>query len=115
MDNSVSSIELLARLFNHSLRKRGFTRTIHKAMNPSECSGIIHLDVGVVGLVVAGELTLEFYEASQSLGIGEEFTLPANNYFQVTAGDDGAHLLLAKKRTPLARTTESLESDAVMS
>ena len=110
MDNSVSSIELLARLFNHSLRKRGFTRTIHKAMNPSECSGIIHVDVGVVGLVVAGELTLEFYEASQSLGIGEEFTLPANNYFQVTAGDDGAHLLLAKKRTHLARTTESLES-----
>ena len=115
MDNSVSSIELLARLFNHSLNKRGFTRTIHKAMNPSECSGIIHLDVGVVGLVVAGELTLEFYEASQSLGTGEEFTLPANTYFQVTAGDDGAHLLLAKKRTPLARTTESLESDAVMS
>ena len=110
MDNSVSSIELLSRLFNLSLRKRGFTRTIHKAMNPSECSGIIHLDVGVVGLVVAGELMLEFYEASQSFGIGEEFTLPANTYFQVKAGDDGTHLLLAKKRTHLARTTESLES-----
>ena len=109
MDNSVSSIELLARLFNHSLRKRGFTRTIHKGMNPSECSGIVHQDVGVVGLVVTGEMTLEFYEASQSLGTGEEFTLPANTYFQVTAGDDGAHLLLAKKRTHLARTTESLE------
>ena len=79
MDNSVSSIELLARHFNHSLRKRGFTRTIHKGMNPSECRGIIHLDVGVLGLVVAGELTLEFYETSQSLGIGEEFTLGKNN------------------------------------
>ena len=109
MDNSVSSIELLARLFNHSLRKRGFTRTIHKGMNPSECSGIVHQDVGVVGLVVTGEMTLEFYEASQSYCIGEEFTLPANTYFQVTAGDDGAHLLLAKKRTYLASTTESLE------
>jgi hypothetical protein len=78
-------------------------------MNPCECSGIILLDVGVVGLVVAGELMLEFYEASQSLGIGEEFTLPANTYFQVTAGNGGAHLLLAKKRTYLASTTESLE------
>ncbi len=109
MDNSVISIEMLARLFNHSLRNRGFTRTIHKAMNPSECSGIIHLDVGVVGLVVAGELMLEFYETSLSFGIGEEFTLPANTFFQVTAGDDGAHLLLAKKKTHLASTTESLE------
>ena len=60
-------------------------------------------------MVVAGELMLEFYEASLSFGIGEEFTLPANTFFQVTAGDDGAHLLLAKKRTHLASTTESLE------
>ena len=71
MNHSVSSIELPDRLFKHSLRKRGSTRIIHKAMNPSECSGIIHLDVGVVGLVVAGELTLEFYEASQSFGLLE--------------------------------------------
>jgi hypothetical protein len=70
MNYSVSSIELPARLFKHSLRKRGSTRIIHKAMNPSECSGIIHLDVGV-GLVVAGELTLEFYEASLSFGLLE--------------------------------------------
>ena len=47
-------------------------------MNPSECSGIMHQDFGVVGLVVAGELALEFYESSQSFGTGEEFTLPAN-------------------------------------
>ena len=109
MDNSVSSIELLTRLFNQSLRKRGFTRAIHRAMNPSECTGIMYQDFGVVGLVVAGELALEFYESSQSHGTGEEFTLPANTYFQATAGDDGAHLLIAKKRAHLASTTESLE------
>ncbi len=109
MDNSVSSIELLARLFNQSLRKRGFTRAIHRAMNPSECTGIMYQDFGVVGLVVAGELALEFYESSQSHGTGEEFTLPANIYFQATAGDDGAQLLIAKKRAHLASTTESLE------
>ena len=110
MDNSVSSIELLSRLFNLSLRKRGFTRTIHKAMNPSECSGIIHLDVGVVGLVVAGELTLEFYEASQSLGTGEEFTLPANTYFQATSGHTGVRLLFARQRSHLSSVNESINT-----
>jgi hypothetical protein len=69
----------------------------------------MHQDFGVVGLVVAGELALEFYESSQSFGIGEEFTLPANTYFQVTAGDEGAQLLIAKKRAHLASTTEPLE------
>ena len=109
MDNSVISIEMLARFFNHSLRIRGFTRAIHREMNPSQCSSLVQQHFVVLGLVVAGELELEFSEVHQIYGVGEEFMIPANTYFQVTAGDDGAHLLLAKKRTYLASTTESLE------
>jgi quercetin dioxygenase-like cupin family protein len=98
MDISVTSIDMLARLFNHSLRNRGFTRAIHREMYAGQSSGMQQHHFGVLGLVVAGELELELAEAHQTLGIGEEFTIPANIYFQVTAGHSGAQLLLAKKR-----------------
>ena len=107
MDNSVISIEMLARFFNNSLRKRGFTRAIYWEMNPSQCSSLLQQHFVVLGLVVAGELELEISEVHQIYGVGEEFMIPANTYFQATAGDEGAQLLLAKKRMLLNTTTES--------
>ena len=50
MDNSVTSIEMLVRLFNHSLRKRGFTRAIHREMNHGQSSGILQQHFVVLGL-----------------------------------------------------------------
>ena len=107
MDNSVTSIEMLVRLFNHTLRKRGFTRAIHREMNHGQSSGILQQHFVVLGLVVAGELELELSEEHQIYGVGEEFMIPANTYFQATATDNGAQLLLAKKRMLLNTTTES--------
>ena len=107
MDNSVISIEMLARFFNNSLRKRGFTRAIYWEMNPSQCSSLLQQHFVVLGLVVAGELELEISEVHQIYGVGEEFMIPANTYFQATATDNGAQLLLAKKRMLLNTTTES--------
>lgn len=106
MDNSVTSIEMLVRLFNHSLRKRGFTRAIYREMLPNQCSGMLYQSFGALGLVVAGEVAFEFDEASQLFGLGEEFTIPADTYFQATASHTGAQLLLAKKRMLLNTTTE---------
>jgi hypothetical protein len=109
MDFSVTPIETLAHQFNASLRKRGFTKAIYRAMLPNQCSGMLYQRFGVLGLIVAGEIACEFFEESQLFGLGEEFTIPANTYFQATAGDEGAHLLIAKKRAHLESTTESLE------
>lgn len=97
---------MLARLFNHSLRNRGFTRAIHREMYAGQSSGMQQHHFGVLGLVVAGELELELAEAHQTLGIGEEFTIPANIYFQATAGHSGAQLLLAKKRNLISSKKE---------
>ena len=110
MDNSVTSIEMLVRLFNHSLRKRGFTRAIHREMNPCQSSGLLQQHFGVLGLVVAGELELVLSESNHVYVAGEEFTIPANTYFQVIAGHIGAQLLLAKKRMISSPTTESLKA-----
>jgi hypothetical protein len=107
MDNSVSSIEMLARLFNLSLRKRGFTRAIHREMGPCQTSGLLQQSFGVLGLVVAGEIEFVMSEAHEIYGAGEEFTIPANTYFQATAGHNGTHLLIAKKRLN-SDTTETL-------
>lgn len=61
--------------------------------------------------MVAGELELELAEAHQTFGIGEEFTIPANIYFQATAGHSGAQLLLAKKRSLISIPTPKTERD----
>lgn len=58
MDISVTSIDILARLFNHSLRNRGFTRAIHREMYAGQSSGMRQHHFGVLGLVVAGNLSL---------------------------------------------------------
>jgi len=111
MDNSVTSIEMLARLFNLSLRRRGFTRAIHREMNPGQSSGLLQQPFGVIGLVVAGEIQLVMSEANEIYGAGDEFRIPAHSYFQAIAGDNGSHLLLAKKRINMNLTTESANAD----
>ena len=110
MDNSVISIEMLARFFNNSLRKRGFTRAIYWEMNPSQCSSLLQQHFVVLGLVVAGELELELSEVHQIYGVGEEFVIPANTYFQATAGHNGVRILLARRRTHLTSVSESIHT-----
>ena len=110
MDNSVISIEMLARFFNHSLRIRGFTRAIHREMNPSQCSSLLQQHFVVLGLVVAGELELELSEAHLIYGVGEEFMIPANTYFQATAGHTGVRLLFARQRSHLSSVNETINT-----
>ena len=111
MDNSVSSIEMLACRFNLSLRKRGFTRAIHRQLNPGHSSCLLQQPFGVIGLVVAGEFELEISEAHEFYGTGMEFTIPANIYFEATAGINGTQLLIAKKRILLNLVTDSVNAD----
>jgi len=110
MDNSVTSIEKLAHLFSLSLRKRGFTRAVHREMRPGQSSGVLQQSFGVLGLVVAGEIELEMSEAHEIYSAGQEFTIPANTYVQATAGDNGTYLLLAKKRINWNQKTETVNS-----
>ena len=110
MDDSVISIEMLTHFFNNSLRKRGFTRAIHREMNPSQCSSLVQQHFVVLGLVVAGELELEFSEVHQIYGVGEEFMIPANTYFQATAGHTGVRLLFARQRSHLTSVNESIKT-----
>jgi hypothetical protein len=99
MDNSVSSIDMLARLFNYSLRKRGFTRSIHREMTSGQSTGLLQHNFGLLALVVSGEVEVLQAENQQIYSTGEEFMIPANTYFQVIAGCHGVRVLLAKKRT----------------
>jgi hypothetical protein len=52
----------------------------------------------VFGLALLGELLIEFSKSQWVIDMGTEFFLPANAYFQATAGEQGAHFLFARQR-----------------
>jgi hypothetical protein len=98
MDTSVFSIEALAKEFGHSLFERGFSRGVLRTLKPQQCSGVLETEHAVIGLVLSGELLIELPECLLLNGVGDEFFLPPNIYFQATAGELGAQYLFAKRR-----------------
>jgi len=97
MDTSVISIEALAKEFGHSLFERGFSSGVLRSLKPQQCSGVLESEHAVLGLVLSGELLIELPECLLLNGVGDEFFLPPNTYFQATAGEQGAQFLFAKR------------------
>lgn len=99
MDISVVSIESLAINFSQTLLPRGFYKGSLRHFNALQSSGVIKSNREVIGLVLLGDLLIEFSDTQHVIGVGTEFFLPPHFYFQATAGEQGAHLIYAHKRT----------------
>lgn len=98
MDMSVISIESLAINFSQKLTSRGFYKGSLRHYSPYQSSGVLQSNREVLGLVLLGELLLEYSDKEQIIEMGAEFFLPPNVYFQATAGEHGAHFMYARKR-----------------
>jgi hypothetical protein len=101
MDTSVTSIEAMAREFGETLFERGFSKGIFHEFKPYQSTDVIVGNDAVTGIVLAGELLFQFQDCLIINAIGDLFFVPANTYYQVTAGLQGAQFLLAKHRSPL--------------
>ncbi|MFZ4473297.1 MAG: hypothetical protein ACOYOX_11070 [Limnohabitans sp.] len=95
MDKSVISLESLAITFSQNLTLKGFTKRSLRYFKPYQSSGVVYINREVLGLVLMGELLIYIDENQSILEQGSEFFLPPNIFFQVTAGEHGAHFLYA--------------------
>jgi len=98
MDMSVISIESLAISFSQKLTSIGFHKGSLKHFTAYQSSGVLQSNREVIGIVLQGELLIEFSDTQWVIETGTEFFLPPNVYFQATAGEHGAHFLFARKR-----------------
>lgn len=101
MDMSVISIESLANNFSQKLISLGFYKGSLRHFNPYQSSGVLQSSREVLGLVLQGELLIEFSNSQWVIDMSTEFFLPPNVYFQATAGEQGAHFLFARQRIRL--------------
>ena len=96
MDTSVTSIEAMAREFGETLFERGFTKGIFHEFKPYQATDVLLASHAVIGVVLNGELLFQFQDCLIINSDGDQFFVPANTYYQVTAGEHGAQFLLAK-------------------
>lgn len=95
MDTSSFSIEFLAKKFGYSLLERGFSNGLFKELGPHETLGVQETQGAILGLVLTGDLLINMPDSMQIYGETEEFFLPPNVFFEATAGEKGAKLLVA--------------------
>ena len=96
MDTSVTLIEAMAREFGETLFERGFSKGIFHEFKPYQATDVLLSNHAVIGLVLKGELLFQFQDCLIINTAGDQFFVPANIYYQVTAGEKGAQFLLAK-------------------
>jgi ethanolamine utilization protein EutQ (cupin superfamily) len=96
MDTSVTSVEAMAREFGETLFQRGFSKGIFEEFKPYQTTDVLLATHAVIGLVLNGELLFQFQDCLIINGVGDQFFVPANTHYQITASRDGAQFLLAK-------------------
>jgi len=101
MDSSVTSIEAMAREFGETLFDRGFSKVIFYEFKPYQTTDVLFVTRAVIGVVLNGELLFQFQDSLIINGIGDQFFVPANTHYQITAGCEGAQFLYAKHSNPL--------------
>ena len=96
MDTSVTSVEAMAREFGETLFQRGFSKGIFQEFKSYQTTDVLLATHAVIGVVLNGELLFQFQDCLIINGVGDQFFVPANTHYQVTAGQDGAQFLFAK-------------------
>jgi hypothetical protein len=96
MDTSVTSIEAMAREFGKTLYERGFSKGLFHEFRPYQPTDVLVAAQAVIGIILRGELLIQFQDCLIINAVGDQFFVPANTHYQVTAGEHGAQFLLAK-------------------
>ena len=76
--------------------KRRFSKGIFHEFKPYQATDVLLATHAVIGVVLKGELLFQVQDCLIINGIGDQFFVPANTHYQVTAGEHGAQFLLAK-------------------
>jgi ethanolamine utilization protein EutQ (cupin superfamily) len=95
MDTSIISIESRAKEFGETLFERGFSKGILMEFKHYQATEVLLAEKAIMGIVLNGELLFQFQDCLVTNEVGDQFFIPANTYYQVTAGQQGAQFLFA--------------------
>ncbi len=84
--------------YSKSLIERGFQKGSFRTLKPFQSTCLEHTDRIILGVVVTGDLEIQTALGTQKFKLEEEFLLPANLYFQVSAGLKGATIFFGKQK-----------------
>jgi len=84
--------------YSTSLIERGFHRGNLRTLKPFQSTCIQHTDRIILGMVLTGNLEIQTASGTYRFQLEEEFLLPANLHFQVSAGLNGATIFLGKQK-----------------
>lgn len=84
--------------YSKSLIERGFQKGSFRTLKPFQSTCLEHTDRIILGVVVTGNLEIQTALGTQKFKLEEEFLLPANLYFQVSAGLNGATIFFGKQK-----------------
>lgn len=98
MSVNCNSIELLSASYSKSLVERGFHKGNLRTLKPCQSTGIAYTNRIILGMVLVGKLEVQTAVGVHSFEKNDEFMLPANLYFQVSAGMSGATICFARQK-----------------
>lgn len=98
MSVNCNSIDLMSASYSKSLVERGFHKGNLRTLKPCQSTGIAYTSRIILGMVLLGKLEVQTAVGVHSFLKNEEFMLPANLYFQVSAGLNGATIYFARQK-----------------
>ncbi len=98
MNTAVRSIESVAENYSKSLLERGFNKGNLRTIKPFHTTGLCFTNRIILGLVISGNLEVQTSLSVNHFVSDEEFLLPANLHFQVSAGILGAVIFFARQK-----------------
>ena len=84
--------------YSKNLIGRGFHKGNLRTLKPFQSTCLQHTDRIILGMIVSGDLEIQTASCIYRFQLEEEFLLPANLHFQISAGLYGATLFLGKQK-----------------
>ena len=98
MNTTDRSIESVTLNYSKSLLERGFSKGHLRTFKPFHSTGLCFTNRIILGLVISGNLEVQTSLSVNHFVSDEEFLLPANLNFQVSAGVLGAVMFVARQK-----------------
>ena len=98
MNTTDRSIESVTLNYSKSLLERGFSKGHLRTLKPFHSTGLCFTNRIILGLVISGNLEVQTSLSVNHFVSDEEFLLPANLHFQVSAGVLGAVMFVARQK-----------------
>jgi hypothetical protein len=83
--------------YRKSMAERGFSKGSLRTFKPFQSTGFAFTNRIIIGVVISGKLEVQTALSVNQFEKDDEFLLPANLHFQVSAGVDGAAIFFARQ------------------